>query len=169
MTRYQAPCEDSASWRPNSTSAPSTGPSIVPIPPTSTMNSMYTLYWMLKTEVGSTYRVWGADRAPDPVRGAELGLQHPVQRVHAVHGAGRRDGHDRGPGARRAGAVRPPGGAVLAGRLVPGHRGRAGGDRDPAGLARAVGAGQRPVRLVPPSGGLPGASPARLIAYHPHG
>ena len=34
------------------------------MPPISTMNSMYTLYWMLKIEVGSTYRVCSAISAP---------------------------------------------------------------------------------------------------------
>ncbi len=104
-----------------------------------------------------------------PVRGADLGLQHPVQRVHAVHGADRRDGHDRGPGARRAGAVRAAGGAVLLRRLVPGDRGRPRGDRHPDRLARAVGPGQRPVRLVPAAGRLPGPSSARMREDRPRG
>ena len=34
------------------------------MPPISTMNSVYTLYWMLNTEVGSTYNVWSAMTAP---------------------------------------------------------------------------------------------------------
>ena len=67
---------------------------------------------------GGAGAVGRADRAADPVRGADLRLQHPVQRVHAVHGADRRHGNDRGPDPRRAGAVRAAGDAVR--RTAPG-------------------------------------------------
>jgi hypothetical protein len=95
------------------------------------------------------------------------GVYHPVQRGHAVHGAHRRDGHHRGPDARRAGAVRAAGDAVLLRRLVPGHRRRSRGDRHAGRLARALGSGQRPVRLVPAPGRLPGTSAARMTIYRP--
>ena len=84
-------------------------------------------------------------------------VQHPVQRVHAVHGADRRHGDDRGPDLGRAGAVRAAGDAVRVRRLVPGDRGRPRGGRDAGRLPRAVGVGQRAVRLVAAPGRLPGA------------
>ena len=64
ITRYQDPYADNVCCSANSTSAPRIGPSIVPMPPISTMNSMETEYWMLKTDVGSTYRVCSAISAP---------------------------------------------------------------------------------------------------------
>ena len=42
---------------PNSTSAPSTGPSNVPNPPSSTMKIMYAVHWMPKMESGVTASV----------------------------------------------------------------------------------------------------------------
>ena len=82
--------------------------------------------------------------------GALLGLQTlyiepadelfaPVQRLHAVHGPDRRDGHDRGTGHRRADPVRAAADPVPVRRLVPGSRRRARSGRDTTATTRDLG------------------------------
>ncbi|CAB5020015.1 unannotated protein [freshwater metagenome] len=60
MTRYHSPKSESHCCRAKNTMAPTIGPSIVPMPPITTMKIMNAEYSTLKIDSGCTRRVFAA-------------------------------------------------------------------------------------------------------------